>query len=158
MGFLVCNLFFKSLNGSPACDSWTQTSWQVMKRDSDTADSDKPRIVLYCVKRSMSKSAAVVPQGWKVHCQCETDQRARVNSLIKTLLCRLRFTQYKNMWLVRKVHADLWENVFSFRLSSDFLVSTKCKTIFAAASFRNSSAQFFKSLRVILTLVSSAMR
>jgi len=35
-----------------------------MQRDSDTADSGKPRIVLYCVKRSMSKSVAV-PQAGK---------------------------------------------------------------------------------------------
>jgi len=26
-----------------------------MQRDNDTADSGKPRVVLYCVKRSMSK-------------------------------------------------------------------------------------------------------
>ena len=32
----------------------------------------------------------------------------------------------------------------ALRLSSDFLVSTKCKVIFAAASFRDSSAQFLK--------------
>ena len=30
------------------------------------------------------------------------------------------------------------------RFSSDFLVSIKCKAIFAVTSFRNSSAQFFK--------------
>jgi len=42
----------------------TQTSWQVMQRDSDTADSGKPRIVLYRVKRSMNKSVAVFPQVW----------------------------------------------------------------------------------------------
>jgi len=39
------------------------------------------------------------------------------------------------------------------RLSSDFLVSTKCKVIFAVASFRNLSAQFL-SLSGVLTLVS----
>ena len=38
-----------------------QISWQVMQRDSDTADSGKPRIVLYRVKTSISKSAAVLP-------------------------------------------------------------------------------------------------
>jgi len=32
----------------------------------------------------------------------------------------------------------------SLRVSSDFLMSTKCKAIFAVESFRNSSAQFFK--------------
>ena len=30
----------------------------------------------------------------------------------------------------------------SLRFSSDFLVSTKCKAIFAVANFRNSTAQF----------------
>jgi len=41
-----------------------QTSWQLMQRDSDIADCGKPHIVLYCVKRSMSrlKSVAVFPQ------------------------------------------------------------------------------------------------
>ena len=33
-----------------------------------SADSGKPRIVLYCVKRSMSKSVAVLPQVLKIHC------------------------------------------------------------------------------------------
>ena len=46
----------------PACDCWTQTSWQVMQRNSDTTDSGEPRIVSCCVKRSMSKSVAVLPQ------------------------------------------------------------------------------------------------
>ena len=32
----------------------------------------------------------------------------------------------------------------SLRFCSDFLVNTKCNAIFAVASFRNSSAQFFK--------------
>jgi len=41
----------------------------------------------------------------------------------------------------------------ALRLSSDFLVSTKCKVIFAAASFRDSSAQFL-SLRGGQNLVS----
>ena len=31
-----------------------------MQRDRDTADTGKPRIVLFCVKRSMSKSVAVL--------------------------------------------------------------------------------------------------
>jgi len=55
-------VYLKSLNGSPACDCLTQTSWQVMQRDSDTADSDKLRIVSYCVERNMSISATVLPQ------------------------------------------------------------------------------------------------
>jgi len=57
-------VYLKSLNGNPACDCWTQTSWQIMQRNNDTADSGKPRLVLYCVKRSMSKSVAVLPQVW----------------------------------------------------------------------------------------------
>jgi len=32
----------------------------------------------------------------------------------------------------------------SLRFSADFLMSTKCKVIFAVANLRNSSAQFFK--------------
>jgi len=39
-----------------------------MQRDSDTADSGKPRMVIHCVKRSMSKSVAVLPQVRKIHC------------------------------------------------------------------------------------------
>jgi len=39
-----------------------------MQRDSDTADSGKPRIVIYCVERSKSKSVAMLPQIWKIHC------------------------------------------------------------------------------------------
>ena len=35
---------------------------EVMQRDSDTVDSGKPRLVLYCVKKSMSISVAVLPQ------------------------------------------------------------------------------------------------
>jgi len=61
-------VYSKSLNGSPACDYWTQTSWQIMQRDSDTTYSGKPHIVLYCVKRNMGKSVAVLPQVWKIHC------------------------------------------------------------------------------------------
>jgi len=42
------------------------------------------------------------------------------SGLIKRLLCRLHFTQYKNMWLVKirrlvgssGAYADLWEYVF----------------------------------------------
>jgi len=41
----------------------------------------------------------------------------------------------------------------SLRLGFDFLVSTKGEVIFAAATFRNSSAQFFLSLRGVLTSV-----
>jgi len=43
-----------------------------MQQDSDTADSGKPRIVLYYVKRSISKSVAVLPQVLKIRCSCET--------------------------------------------------------------------------------------
>jgi len=61
-------VYLKSLNGSPACDRWTETSLQAMQRDSDTADSAKPRIVIYCMKRSISKYVAVLPQVGKIHC------------------------------------------------------------------------------------------
>jgi len=43
-----------------------------MQRDSDTAGSGKPRIVLHCVKTSMNKSVAMLPQVLKIHCYCET--------------------------------------------------------------------------------------
>jgi len=65
-----------------------------------SADSGKPRIVLYCVKRGMSKPVAVLPQVLKSRVRLH-DQCARVNSLNKRRLCRLFFTQYKNSWLVR---------------------------------------------------------
>jgi len=55
-----------------------------MQRGSDTADSGKPRLVLYCVKRSMSKPVAVLRQVLKVHCWGKTV--INVNSLIKRLL------------------------------------------------------------------------
>jgi len=42
---------------SLACDCWTQTSWQVMQLNSDTADSVKPRT--YCVKRSIACMGAI---------------------------------------------------------------------------------------------------
>ena len=38
-----------------------------MQQDSDTADSSKPCIILYCVKRNMSKSVAAPPQIWKIN-------------------------------------------------------------------------------------------
>jgi len=86
----------------PASDSWTWTSWQVSQRDSDTAESGKPRIVLFCVKRSMSKSAAVPPQVRKIHCEFETVINVpEWIALITRLLCRPLFTQCKNTWLVR---------------------------------------------------------
>ena len=65
-------VYLKLLNGRPACDCLTQTSWQVMQQASDTGDSGKPRIVIHCVKISMSKSVAVLPQVRKIHCWCET--------------------------------------------------------------------------------------
>jgi len=65
----LCNLdLIEITEWEPACDCWTQISWQVMQRDVDTADNGKPRIVSYCVKRSMSKSVAVLPQVRKIHC------------------------------------------------------------------------------------------
>jgi len=43
-----------------------------------------------------------------------------VNILIKRLLCRHFFTQYKNSGLLEYVYADLWEYVFIVKSSSDF--------------------------------------
>jgi len=42
-------LDFKSLNGNPAYDCWTQTSWQLMQRDSGTADSGIRYVYFYPV-------------------------------------------------------------------------------------------------------------
>jgi len=55
-------VYLKLMNGRPACDCLTQTFWQVMQQDSDSADSGKPGIVIHCVKISMSKPVAVLPQ------------------------------------------------------------------------------------------------
>jgi len=81
--------------------------------------------------------------------KCFDRERVASNSicgplLIKRLSCRLHFTQYKNTWLVRiRLCRLVAIRLLSWRFSSDFLVSTKCKAIFAVASFRNSSAQIF---------------
>jgi len=40
----------KLLNGSPACDYLTQTSWQVMQRDSDIADSGVSEVLRFWVE------------------------------------------------------------------------------------------------------------
>ena len=37
-----------------------------MQRDTDAADSGKPRIALYCVKRSMSNYDLIVESAWKM--------------------------------------------------------------------------------------------
>jgi len=47
--------------------------------------------------------------------------------------------------LLEYVYADLWEYVFIVRLSSDFLVSTRCKAIFAVAVFVIHLLSFFKA-------------
>ena len=49
-----------------AWDCWTQTSWQVMRRDSDMLIAVS-HVHLYFVKRSISKSIAMLPQVWKIH-------------------------------------------------------------------------------------------
>jgi len=55
-----------------------------MQRDGDTGDSSKPRIVLFCVNRSVIKPVAVIPHVFKISCYCETV----TNVLIERLLCR----------------------------------------------------------------------
>jgi len=84
-----------------------------MQRDRDIADSGKLRIVLYCVKRCMSKSVAVLPQVLKINCWFETVINVPVRrALIKRLSCRLLLTQCKNTWLVRTRLCRLVGNVF----------------------------------------------
>jgi len=51
------------------------------------------------------------------------------------------------------MYAGLWKYTKYKRFSSDFWVS-KCKAVFAVASFHDSPAQLFKSLPGVLTLVS----
>jgi len=46
----IC-IYFKSPNGSSACDCWTQTCCEVMQRDSDIADSGKPRSFILCEEK-----------------------------------------------------------------------------------------------------------
>ena len=48
-----------------ARDCCTQTSWQVMQRDSGMLIAVS-HVHLYFVKRSMSKSIAMLPQVWKI--------------------------------------------------------------------------------------------
>ena len=50
-----------------AWNCWTQTSWQVMQRDSDMLIA-VGHARLYFAKRSMSDSIAILPYVWKIHC------------------------------------------------------------------------------------------
>jgi len=80
-----------------AWDCWTHTSWQVMQRDSNKLIAVS-HVHLYFLKRSMSKSIAMLPQVWKIHYIS-----ASVTNVpeCQTALCRLLFMQYKITWLVR---------------------------------------------------------
>jgi len=49
----------------------------------------------------------------------------------------------KNTWLVNTSMQTCGNASFPLRFSFDFFVNTKCKAIFAAASFRNSFVQLF---------------
>jgi len=96
-----------------------------------------------------SKPVVVLPHLLKSHCYCDT-----VNNVFNQTT--LLFTQYKNTWHVSIRLCKLVGYTFlSLRFSSEFLVSTKCETIFAVASFRNLSAKFFKPAWCsIVTIVS----
>jgi len=63
---------FTSNNGRrrfTACDCWTQTSWQVMQRESrQWLLIAELNVILYCVKKSIDESEAVLPQVWKISC------------------------------------------------------------------------------------------
>ena len=110
-----CNLgLFEITEWEPACHCWTQISWQAMQRDGDTADNGQPRIVSYCVKRSTSKSVALPPQVWKIHC-CENAINVPESNnpyagffsrSLKIRTCSL---------LLEYVYADLWEHVFTVK-------------------------------------------
>ena len=75
-----------------AWDCWTHTSWQVIQRDIDKLIAAS-HVDLYFLKRSMSKSIAMLPQVWNIHYF-----RASVTDVpeCQTPLCRLLFMQYKN--------------------------------------------------------------
>ena len=60
---------FTSYYGSRRFVAWdcrTQASWQAMQRDSDMLIAVS-HVHLYCVKRSISESIAMLPQVWKIH-------------------------------------------------------------------------------------------
>jgi len=66
----------------------------------------------------------------------DCDQRVRENSIIKRLYAGFFSRSIKiRCLLLEYVYAELWEYVFIAKVS-DFSVSTMCKLIFAAASFR----------------------
>jgi len=69
----VCNMgLFETLNVSrrAGCMWLLNTDiLAVMPRDIDTADSGKTHTVVHCEKKwIMSKSVAVLPHVWKIHC------------------------------------------------------------------------------------------
>jgi len=62
-----------------AWDCWTNTSWQVMQRDSEKLIAVS-HVHLYFLKRSMSKSIAMLSQVWNIRYQCECDRYAWVSN------------------------------------------------------------------------------
>jgi len=62
---------------------------------------------------------------------------------VKLHLCSFFSCSIKLRGLLEYVYAGLWKYVL--RLSSDILVNTECKAIFAVASFHKSSGQFCKT-------------
>jgi len=75
-----------------AWDCWTHTSWLVIQRDSDMLIAAS-HVHLYFLKRSMSKSIAMLPQVWNIHYYSASVTDV---SECPTPLCRLHFMHYKN--------------------------------------------------------------
>ena len=93
-----------------AWNCWTHTSWQVIQRDSDHAESGKPRTFILCETKhewvysnvSISLKNPLLVRVWPM---CLS---------VILHLCRLLFMQYKITWFVtvEYIYAGLWEYVF----------------------------------------------
>jgi len=91
---------------------WTQTSWHVMQWDSDTLIAVS-HVHLYFVKRSMSESVAMLPYVWKIHYQCEWDQRAWVSNYASAgfFSCSIKLRG-----LLEYIYACLWEYTLTVKV------------------------------------------
>jgi len=83
-----------------AWDCWTQTSWQVMQRDSDMLIAVS-HVQLYFVKRSMSESVLCSNASTSLKNPLLWPRVRPMCLSVKLCLCWLLFMQYKITWLVR---------------------------------------------------------
>ena len=83
------------------------TGWGQRKMGHN-AQNLSTHVVLYCVKRSMSVSVALLPHVWKPTVSIRLwEWPIWVNSLIKLCLCRLLFTQYSKCIVFKQELATL---------------------------------------------------